>query len=147
MGEETQSGRKRTDENASSADVPANPSPFYGSLPIMRRWFPMAVLLTGLVLTLLATYYAGRTIQLRARAQFETAALRARTSIRSRLAIYNELLRGMAGFVAVEKDVTKDRFRNYVNRLQIAQDFPGLEKIGLVLRVSAPDKDNFIATM
>lgn len=147
MGEDTQSGRKRTDERASSADVSAHAPYFYRSLPITRRWFPVAVLLTGLLLTLLATYYAGRSIQLRARAQFETAALRARTSIRSRLEVYNELLRGMAGFVAVEKDVTKDRFRKYVNRLQIAQDFPGLEAIGLVLRVSAPDKDNFIATM
>lgn len=147
MGQDTQSGRKRTDERAFSANVPANRPYFYRSLPITRRWFPVTVLLTGLMLTLLATYYAGRSIQLRAGAQFETATLRARATIRSRLAVYNELLRGMAGFVAVEKDITKDRFRKYVNRLQIAQDYPGLEAIGLVLRVSAPDKDNFIATM
>jgi CHASE1-domain containing sensor protein/nitrogen-specific signal transduction histidine kinase len=147
MGEDTQSVRKRTDEKASSADVPANLPHFYRSLPISRRWFPAAVLLTGLVLTLLATYYAARTIQLREHAQFETAALRAKTTIRSRLEIYNALLRGMAGFVAVEKQVTKERFRSYVNRLLIEQNYPGMQGIGLVLRVPAPDKENFIAGM
>lgn len=147
MGEDTQSVRNRTDEKASSADVPANLLPFYRSLPITRRWFPIAVLLTGLVLTLLATYYAARTIQLRAHAQFETAAFRAKNTINSRLEIYNALLRGMAGFVAVEKEVTKDRFRSYVNRLRIAQNYAGAQGIGLVLRVAAPDKDNFVANM
>lgn len=147
MGEDTQSVRKRTDEMASSADVPANLPPFYRSLPITRRWFPAAVLLTGLVLTLLATYYAARTIDLQARTQFETAASRAKTTIRYRLETYNALLRGMAGFVAVEKDVTKERFHSYVNRLRIAQNYSGMQGIGFVLRVPAPDKDNFLANM
>src|SRR5215472_17195758 len=107
MGEDTQSVRKRTDEKASSAEVPANRPYFYRSLPITRRWFPPAVLLTGLLLTLLATYYAGRTIQLREHVQFETAVLRAKAAMNSQLQIYNDLLRGTAGFVAVEKDVTR----------------------------------------
>lgn len=147
MGEETQPGRKRNDENASSADVRAQSHAFYHSLPITRRWFPVAVLLTGLMLTLLASYYATRTIQLRARAQFETAALRTRANIRSRLEIYNALLRSTAGFMAVEKEVTKERFRSYVDRLRIPQNYPGVQGIGFALRVPAPEKDNVIATM
>ena len=147
MGEDTQSVRKRTDEKAPSAEVPANPPHFHLSLPTTRRWFPLAVLLTGLLLTLLATYYATRTTQLREHSQFETAVLRAKTSIDSRLETYNALLRGMAGFMAVEREVTRERFRSYVNRLRIAQNEPGEQGIGLVLRVSAPDKDNFIAGM
>lgn len=147
MGEETQRAHERTDEEAPLADIAAGSHHFYRSLPITRRWFPSAVLLTGLVLTLLATYYAARTIQLRERAQFETAALRTENTIRSRLDIYNALLRGAAGFMAVEKEVTKNRFRSYVDRLRIPQNYPGVQGIGFVLRVAAPDKDNLVAQM
>ena len=69
------------------------------------RWFPAAVLGTGILLTLLVVYYASRTIELRTRTQFETAALRVRNSLRERFEIYDAMLHGAAGFIAVDHTV------------------------------------------
>ena len=144
MGEEKQLSRESVTDEASSSEATALSHRLYGSLPT-RRWFPAAVLLTGLALTLLATYYAARTMQLRARTQFETTALHARDTIRARLAIYDSLLRGTAGFVAVEKEVTKGMFRNFVEPL--VENYSGVQGIGFARRVPAPDNDNVAVEM
>lgn len=144
MGDEKQLSRESVTDHASSTEATALPHRLYRSLPT-RRWFPAAVLLTGAALTMLATYYAGRTIQLRARTQFETTALHARDTIRARLAIYDSLLRGTAGFVAVEKEATKERFQNFVRPL--VENYSGVQGIGFARRVPAPDKENVVAEM
>lgn len=109
--------------------------------PTSRRWFPTAVLVTGLALTFLATYYAFRTIQLRTLAQFDSASLRARASIRAQFAVYNTLLRGTAGFITVENQITRQRFREYLSRLRVIEKYPSIECVGYAPRVSAPDKE------
>src|SRR5437763_8532808 len=128
MGEEKQYSRERATGNASQGVVTPSLAPHL-PLPISRSWFPLAVLLTGLALTLLATYFASRTIQIRAHTQFDTAALRARATIRTRLEVYNALLRGTAGFMATEKNVTREQFRDYVQQLRIAENYPGIQGV------------------
>lgn len=143
MGEETQLSGKRT---AAASSIEATPYSD-GLLTTSRRWFPAAVFFTGIVLTLLAAYYASRTIQLRTRAQFETAAMRARTSIRSRMQVYDTLLHGTAGFITVEKQVTRERFRKYVERLDIGENYSGMQAIGFAPNVPASEKDVMISGM
>jgi CHASE1-domain containing sensor protein/nitrogen-specific signal transduction histidine kinase len=140
MGEATQLSDKRATD-ASTAE--ANPYPG-GLRPMSRKWFPAAVFFTGIILTLLAAYYASRTIQLRTRTQFETAALRARNSIRERFEIYDAMLHGAAGFLAVEKQVTRERFRKYVERLSLEVNYPGVQGIGFAPRVPASEKDAMV---
>lgn len=144
MAEEKQLSRESVTDDASATEAIALTHRLYRSLPT-RRWFPAAVLLTGLALTLLATYYAARTMQSRTRTQFETTALHARDTIRARLANYDSLLRGTAGFLAVEKEVTKGMFRNYIEPL--VENYSGVRGIGFARRVPAPDKDNVAAEM
>lgn len=112
-----------------------------------RKWFPAAVFFTGIALTLLAAYYASRTIQLRRQTQFETAALRARNGIRERFEVYDAMLHGAAGFIAVEKQVTRERFRKYVDRLSLEVNYPGVQGIGFAPRVSVSEKDAMVAVM
>ena len=138
MGEETQLSEKGGATNVSTAEA----NPYMGGLgPMSRKWFPAAVFFTGIELTLLAVYYASRTIQLRTRAQFETAALRVRNSIRERFEIYDAMLHGAAGFIAVEKQVTRERFRKYVDRLSLEVKYPGVQGIGFAPRVPVSEKD------
>src|ERR1051325_9438117 len=113
MGEEKKHAGDHATPGPSSAK--GSYSQYYQSLyPTSRRWFPAAVFFTGIALTVLAAYYASRTIQLRMRAQFETAAMRARATIRARFDVYDAMLHGAAGFIAVEKDITRDRFQKYI---------------------------------
>ena len=144
MGEATKLSEKRGVADGPNAG--AN-SYLNGLRPISRRWFPAAVFFTGIVLTLLAAYYASRTIQLRTRAQFETAALRTRTSIRARFEMYDALLHGTAGFIAVEKQVTRERFRKYVEQLAGEVNYPGVQAVGFAPRVPVSEKDAMVAVM
>jgi CHASE1-domain containing sensor protein len=144
MGKATQLSDKRADAKASS--VEAN-SYLSGLRPMSRKWFPAAVFFTGIVLTLLAVYYASRTIQLRTRGQFEAAALRARNSIRERFAIYDAMLHGAAGFIAVEKQVSRERFRKYVDRLSLEVNYPGVQGIGFAPKVPATERNAMVAVM
>jgi signal transduction histidine kinase len=144
MGEETQLSGDRVPADASSA---GGLHYHHGLHPTSRRWFPAAVFFTGIALTLLAAYYASRTIQLRMHAQFETAALRARATIRTRFEVYNTMLHGAAGFIAVEKEVTRERFRKYIERLNPESNYPGVQGIGFAPRVPAPEKGNMISSV
>jgi signal transduction histidine kinase len=139
MGEATQLSRDREPAGAQAERL--------GLHPTSRRWFPAAVFFTGIVLTLLAAYYASRMIQLRMRSQFETAALRARSSIRTRFQVYDAVLHGAAGFIAVEKTVTRERFRRYVDRLAVEASYAGVQGLAYAPRVPAPEKDNMVAWM
>ena len=144
MGEEAQRSRESEAADGPSAEGFRYPQ---GPYPTSRRWFPGAVFFTGIALTLLAAYSTSRTIQMRMRAQFETAAMRARASIRARFEVYDAVLHGTAGFIAVEKDVNRERFRKYVEHLDIEENYPGVQGIGFAPRVSAPEKDSVVAAM
>src|ERR1700748_119332 len=141
MSESTHLSNKRA-RDASTTEATPDPG---GLRSMPRKWFPPAVFFTGIVLTLLAGYYASRTIQLRTRTQSETAALRARNSIRERFEIYDAMLHGAAGFIAVEKQVTRERFRKYVERLSLEVNYPGVEGIGFAPKVPASEKDAMVA--
>jgi signal transduction histidine kinase len=101
----------------------------------------------GIGLTLLASYFAARSIQLRTRARFETSAMRACATIRARFEIYDALLHGTSGFIGVEGDITRDRFKSYITRLGISEHYPGVQEIGFARQVPAPEKSNLVASM
>ncbi|HEY2084085.1 MAG TPA: CHASE domain-containing protein [Verrucomicrobiae bacterium] len=145
MGEEKQPQGKSA--AASSAEAPSGLIHLHPALRITHRFFPWIVLSAGLALTLLAAYYASRTIQLRSRAQFETAVLRARATVRSRFEVYQALLHGTAGFITIENELTRDRFKTYVERLRVLENYPGVQAIGFAPRVPAPDKEHLSASM
>ncbi len=80
-------------------------------------------------------------------AEFETAAMRARASIRARFEVYDAVLHGTAGFIAVEKDVNRERFRKYVEHLNIEENYPGVQATVLRRVCPAPEKDSVVAAM
>jgi signal transduction histidine kinase len=145
MGEETQfSGERATLSSGAQIRSSHRSRPI---LPTSRRWFPAAVLLTGFALTLLASYYADRSIQFRTRAEFENASLRARATIRARFEVYQALLHGTAGFIAVENAITRERFRSYVDHLGVPANYPGVQGIGFAPRVPASEKERLAVSM
>jgi signal transduction histidine kinase len=145
MGEETQfSGGRATLSSGAQIRSSRRSHPI---LPTSRRWFPAAVLLTGFALTLLASYYADRSIQFRTRAEFENASLRARATIRARFEVYQALLHGTAGFIAVENAITRERFRSYVDHLGVPANYPGVQGIGFAPRVPASEKERLAVSM
>ncbi len=102
---------------------------------------PWAVLFVLLLITAAAASYVWDNSQLAERAHFETEVRIALDDVRYRLDTYVNVLRAAGGLFAAAQDVTRDQFRAYVQSLQIQTRHPGIQGIGISLRVRPEIKD------
>ena len=107
-------------------------------------WFVMAV---ATIATIAATIYVHTTARAREEARFVRAAQPMRDSIEDRITNYITMLRGVAGLVAAEPKLTQAEFRDYVARLNIKENYPGTQGIGLTLRVMPEEAPALIQRM
>lgn len=110
-------------------------------------WLPYFILISGLVLTAVVTFFVAQNLRFRARQEFETAIFETQSDIRSRMEAYIALLRGGAGLFAVNRWVTAEEFRIYVERLHVAEFYPGVQGIGFAYRVTPETKDAFFTRL
>jgi signal transduction histidine kinase/type II secretory pathway pseudopilin PulG len=109
-----------------------------------RTQIPYGLLVVGLALTAAAAQYASRTATARDRLRFDNAAAAVKSAIDSRLDAYIAMLLGGAGLFAASEQVQLPEFRAYVERLELARRYPGIQGIGFS-RVVRPDERNRIA--
>jgi PAS domain S-box-containing protein len=112
-----------------------------------RGWVPFFSLLLGLAATLIATWLVANYFEIKARADFNDAAQAAGESIERRVEGYIALLRGCSGLFAVQRQVTAGQFRAFVDRLQVTQDYPGLQGIGYAARVRLGEEQGLVLRM
>ncbi|HTK50097.1 MAG TPA: CHASE domain-containing protein [Gemmatimonadaceae bacterium] len=107
---------------------------------ISRRFAtPALVLGTSLLITALATWAAAATVRGRLEARFDSAVQSTRDRLDSRLDTYVALLRATAAFVAASDHVSAADFHQYADRLRVRERYPGIQGIGLSLRVTAAE--------
>ncbi len=111
------------------------------------RAAPWAVLTLFLVLMLAATEYVFESSQLADRARFEQSVQAAVDQINARIDAHVNVLRAATGLFAATQDVTRDQFRAYIRHLQLEQRNPGMQGIGLSLRVRLQDVELVIADL
>jgi PAS domain-containing protein len=111
-----------------------------------RAWSAAAVF-AGIGLTLFATYYASRTIKLRTQARFQAAVEQTRATIQNRVEACVALLRSGAGPFAVEPRLSRKQFQTYVDRLRLPTNYPGMQGIGVSVRLAPEEKDALITFM
>src|SRR5215467_9764777 len=63
------------------------------------------------------------------------------------VATYIALLRAGSGLFVAGQTVTRDEFRNFVERLEIPQHYPGIQGIGFSMRLKPEEKDALVANM
>ena len=112
-----------------------------------RAWVPLFALLTGLAATVIATWLLANDFEIKARAEFNDAAQAAADTIDERLEAYVALLRGCSGLFAVQREVTSGEFRAFVDRLQVAEEYPGVQGIGFAMRTPKAGKEALVARM
>ena len=113
--------------------------------PAARRAFiPYGVLVIALILTAMAAYYSASAARTRDRLRFENVADRVKSAIDSRLDAYVAMLLGGAGLFAASDDVQLREFRAYVERLELAEHYPGIQGIGFS-RLVLPEEREAIA--
>src|SRR5438132_14007316 len=104
-----------------------------------RSWIPYAVLGGALIVTFLAAFYIHRTAQAKDRARFEASVQEISTTLDNRMDTYVALLRASTGLFAASHAVEQDEFRRFVKQLDLPRHYPGVQGIGLRLRVR-PDQ-------
>lgn len=112
-----------------------------------RIWIPYFVLAITLVLTTLSTYYVAKTSEDKDRLRFENAVQRTQNDIQNRLDTYIAMLRAGSGLFAANDQVSLAQFRAYVNRLELQRRYPGIQGIGLSVRITPEEKDAIAADM
>lgn len=102
-------------------------------------WLPYFILFTGLFGTAIGSWYVAETGADKDRARFRNEIQGTIEKIGARIATYENLMRGVAGFFAGEPSVSADEFRMYVDRLDLSYVYPGIQGIGYSVRVRAED--------
>jgi diguanylate cyclase (GGDEF)-like protein/PAS domain S-box-containing protein len=75
----------------------------------------------------------------RTEARFETQSLQLRTAIKERLLNYEQVLAGSVGLFSVAGELTREDWRQYVERVDIDRYYPGIQGIGFSRRVAGSD--------
>ena len=120
--------------------------------PLERKKAPQApapwtVLVVFLLITVLATKYVWDSSRLADRARFTSAVQATRDTIGFRIETYTNVLRAATGLFAANRAATRDEFRAYVQHLRVQQRYPGIQGIGLSLRVRADELPAVVADL
>ena len=70
-----------------------------------------------------------------------------RDRIEQRLIAYEYILQGAKGLFAASEKVTRENFHNYVNNLNLEENYPGIQGVGFSLIVPTAEKERHIATV
>ncbi|MBL0419396.1 CHASE domain-containing protein [Ramlibacter sp. AW1] len=101
----------------------------------------VVVLVSGLVLTAIATFVSTRVLQEREMARAELAMDQDLSRLDSRLSAYLALLRATRAFIEAEgPSLDADGFSTFVQGLRINQDYPGIQGIGWSPKLGPGDR-------
>jgi PAS domain S-box-containing protein len=67
------------------------------------------------------------------------------TRVAQRMLAYEQVLRGIAGFLGASRRVERHEFRDYVASLRLEESHPGIRRLGFAVRVPAASKDQHVA--
>src|SRR4030095_3260393 len=118
----------------------------HGSLQPRRYFVPYFVLVVGLLSTAFFSYYVWRTAEAKDLERFSTSAQELTTYVRGRPRLYVEVLRAATGLFAVSPSINPSQFQKFVERLELADQYPGSQGLGFLTRVRRDRNVSFDAT-
>jgi signal transduction histidine kinase/ActR/RegA family two-component response regulator len=111
------------------------------------RILPWFVLGVFVVLTIAATLYVWDTTRDADRARFDNAVQATSDAIASRLATYINVLTGTRGLVVADPDIKRDALRGYIRSLNVHRRYPGIQGLGVTIRIPASNIPELEAEM
>ncbi|MGH9871522.1 MAG: CHASE domain-containing protein [Pyrinomonadaceae bacterium] len=104
--------------------------------PQPRRYFvPYFVLVVGLLSTAFFSYYVWRTGEAKDLERFNSSTQELTSFVRGRPRLYVEVLRAATGLFAVSPSIKPTQFQKFVERLELADQYPGSQGLGFLTRV------------
>jgi len=120
---------------------------FEGAGEALRSPIPWVALTATLALSAVGWIGLERSRSEDARSQFDRRTATAEAAIRSRMLSYEQILRAGAARIASAPSVTRREYRDFIAQLGLEERFPGIQSIGFVERVKAPQRDAHVKRM
>jgi signal transduction histidine kinase len=105
------------------------------------------VLSLFVALTLLASWYVWRTTRMVDRARFHNAVQTTRDAITARLETYVDVLTATRAVAVADPAVRRDKLRAYIRALNVQRRYPGIQGIGLTVRLPREELPQLVADM
>lgn len=122
--------------------------PSQGRRRRLSPWLlPWLVLIAALAGTLILWNTSRENALQALQARFEYNTLEASNYIVQRMATYELALRGAQGLFASSENVERDEFREFITRLRLNQNYPGIQGIGFAEAVTLEQKNQHIASI
>lgn len=106
-----------------------------------RYFFPYFVLAVGLLITAFLAYYVWRTSEARDLARFNTSTRDLTQYVRGRPRLYIEVMRAGTSLFAVNPSASRAHFHNFVERLELKEQYRGAQAIGYAPRTTGDPAD------
>lgn len=104
-------------------------------LKLANAWVAWLIFLVAIAVTVLLWQVSIRLVEDRTEARFRTQSLQLKTAIEERLLNYEQVLAGSVGLFAVAGDVSREQWREYIEKVDIDRYYPGIQGIGYVRKV------------
>src|SRR5215218_11521928 len=111
---------------------------------LRHRAAAFGVLLIALLLTVVAWYYVSQTVEVQNRARFEESTQASREALERRTKAYLDAMFGARGLFYASESVTREEWDNYVEGIEPAGRFEGLQALGYAQRVDPEQRESFM---
>ena len=116
-------------------------------LEFRNAWIAWLIFAVVISVTLLLWQVSIHLVEDRTQARFRSQSLQLKTAIEERLLNYEQVLAGSAGLFAVAGEVSREEWREYVERVDIDRYYPGIQGIGFVRRIGVRQMADHIASV
>jgi PAS domain S-box-containing protein len=118
---------------------------------LKKHWLPFVTPLLIIFSTFTIVSFVGKQLLQRNQQllekQFEFETQRVTSKIEVRIISYTQLLRGASGFFAGSKEVTRKEWHDYVEKLDLDQNYKGLQGLGFTKLIPAKQLDKHISEL
>jgi signal transduction histidine kinase len=109
--------------------------------------FPYYVLFFSILLTIGATILFYQSAKTKDDTRFSNGVNRIRFSLENRIGLYVALLKSGRGFIQSSNDLNRQKFKDFVESLELEKNYYGAQGIGYSRTVRNDERANFIASM
>jgi serine phosphatase RsbU (regulator of sigma subunit)/CHASE1-domain containing sensor protein/anti-sigma regulatory factor (Ser/Thr protein kinase) len=111
---------------------------------IRHRSAAFGVLLIALLLSVVAWYYVRQTVEVQNRARFEESTKATQEALERRTKAYLDAMFGARGLFYASDAVTRKDWSDYVEGIEPARRFEGLQALGFAQRVDQGQRESFM---
>ncbi len=93
-------------------------------------WIALVILISGLILTVVATYYTHKDEEEQANHEFALVCKEIKSKIETRLHAHSQLLRSSTAIFAISDTITRNDWKEYIISNRIEKNLPGIQGVG-----------------